>query len=952
MGYCLPNNRGYDLIKYNISQKELKSGTKIFDVRTDDDADDDNNSKKSQNENKNKGLINNINDTNNNNIKSNSNNNKNAQTLKLAKNQPITTNINNINININQISKNSEITEKNNNNENESEKIVKAVLNIEEKQNLKEIFSNHFLFKNKSNQLILSIIDSLEMMFVKKDETLFKQGDKGYYFYVIKEGKIELVTEYGLKTLNENDTFGELALIQNKKRTASAKALENCKLLLLNGKKFREIISEKTETDFKERMNILSASPIFSSLDNNKLNALASGLICCSFEPNQKILYKGDIGQSIYIIKTGKVKCLNGEREIRFLGPKDYFGEGSILFNMNRSLTIHVEETTECYQLSESFLIETLGKDFKQEIVYSISKNAFYKSPIMKSFSNPVYFQKIIENCTIKSYEDNEVILKKDEDENYKRKLYVLLSGNLIEKETTNIVASRGELYGDVILKYNKFPKYTIIGVNGVKLVEFEWDLIIDKFGLGLNSKKIFSLFSKVENLRNISLFKETPTNKLVDIVKLMKKKAYKKDQVIFREGEVGDILYMIKKGTVHIFKDKKQIREYGQGVCFGEIALLYNEPRTATAISVCDSSIYCLTKNDFKTVLDDNMVSYLMKKMALEDSFNTSLDNLYYVKSLGHGKFGDVSLVHNDKTFFAIKAVNRKAAEKQKILIKYYIQERAILLGLQHPFIMKLVKTFKREDKIFFLLEYICGRTMNNYLNSRTSKQIKNFKETIFYLATLFVAVDYLNSRNICHRDLKPDNIIIDERGYLKIIDFGNSITLNGFTNTMTGTPHYMAPEILLRGGYGFSCDYWSIGIIAYQTYYDKYPFGDDAKDPIEVYKEVIKKKLVFKSGDQKMIQLIKSLLTKKVAERICSLEKAKELDAFENFNWDDLLDFKIVPQYIPKKVNLKEFSEYRKKYIKFLEENNGKSEGDTLFSSYEDDDDIPYDENWADVF
>ena len=319
----MPNNRGYDLIKSNISQKELKSGTKIFDVRKDDDADDDNNSKKSQNENKNKGLINNINDTNNNNIKSNNNNNKNAQTLKLAKNQPITTNINNINININQISKNSEITEKNNNNENESEKIVKAVLNIEEKQNLKEIFSNHFLFKNKSNQLILSIIDSLEMMFVKKDETLFKQGDKGYYFYVIKEGKIELVTEYGLKTLNENDTFGELALIQNKKRTASAKALENCKLLLLNGKKFREIISEKTETDFKERMNILSASPIFSSLDNNKLNALASGLICCSFEPNQKILYKGDIGQSIYIIKTGKVKCLNGEREIRFLGPKD-----------------------------------------------------------------------------------------------------------------------------------------------------------------------------------------------------------------------------------------------------------------------------------------------------------------------------------------------------------------------------------------------------------------------------------------------------------------------------------------------------------------------------------------------------------------------------------------------------------------------------------------------------
>ena len=944
MGCCLPNNRTNNFITSNIPKKEMPSTTQIFD------------NKNNHNSSPRKGKKNheNIEDKNGDHFNENNNevnNEDNNKRLKLNKNQPITTNINNINININQISKNSDLRSSETVKNIENIKIVKAILTHEDKQNLKEIFTNHFLFKNKSPQLISSIIESLEMMVIPKDTNLFNKGDKGDYFYVLKEGKIELETEFGLKILNENDTFGELALIQNKKRTASAKAVENCKLLLLNGKTFREIISEITETDFKERMSVLSSSPIFSSLDNNKLNALASGLICCNFEANQKILYKGDTGQSIYIIKSGKVKCLNGEQEIRFLGPKDYFGEGSILFNMSRTLSVHVEEATECYQLSESFLIETLGKDFKKEIIYSISKNAFNKSQNMRYFTNPVYFQTILDNSIIRSYEDNEVIISKDEKENSQKKIYVLLSGNLIEKETGDIIASRGELYGDTMIKYNKVPKYTIVGVNGVKLVEFDWESIIGKLDLGLNSKKVFSLFSKVENLRNISLFKETQTNKLVDIVKLMKKKTFKKDQIIFREGEIGDILYMIKKGTVHILKDKKQIREYGQGVCFGEIALLFDEPRTATAISACDSTIYYLTKNDFKTVLDDNMVLYLSKKMALEDGFNTSLDNLYFAKSLGHGKFGDVSLVHNGKSFFAIKAVNRKAAEKQKILIKYYIQERAILLGLQHPFIMKLVKTFKTESNIFFLLEYIPGRTMSNYLNSRTMKQKKNFQETVFYIAILFVALDYLNSRNICHRDLKPDNIIIDENGYLKIIDFGNSVMLNGFTNTMTGTPHYMAPEILLRGGYGFSCDYWSIGIIAYETYYGKYPFGENAKDPIEVYKEIIKKKLVFKTGDQKIVKLIKSLLTKKVAERICSLEKAKDLEAFENLNWDELLDFKIVPQYIPKKSNIKDFKEYKKKYINYMEENN-KNEGCTLFSSYEDDDDVPYDENWADVF
>ena len=926
MGCCIPIDRGNNIITHNNPNSEYSTKIIRCNLRP---ASNFLNTGQKENENK---------------ISNNENN----------QNHPFTTNINNINININKITKASDIKSADTlrENNNEQTKIVKPTLNFQDKKTLKDIFSNHFLFKNKSTRLIASIIDCLEMMIVPKDTILFEKGARGYYFYVIKEGKIQIMAECGEKILNENDTFGELALIQNKKRTASAKTLENCKLLLLNGKKFREIISETTETDLKDRMSILSSSPIFSSLDNNKLNALANGLINCSFEPNQRILYQGDNGQSMYIIKSGKVKCSHGDKEIRFLGPRDYFGEGAILFNMSRSMSVSVEESTECYQLSESFLIETLGKNFKQEILYSISKNAFQKSQIMKIFTDPFCFQKIIEDCIIKSYEDDEVIIGKEEIENPQKKLYLLLSGNLVEKERNEIIASRGQLYGDTLIKYNKKQNYTIIGKNGVKLLEFDWSIIPSKFGFEGKTKKFFSVFSKVEILRNISLFKETPINKLIDIVKLMKKQGFKKDQIIFKEGEFGDLLYMIKRGTVNIMKLDKKIREYGEGMCFGEVALLYNEPRTATAISGVDSTIFYLTKEDFKKVLDKNMVAYLERKMVLEDGFNTSLDNLYFVKSLGRGKFGEVSLVHNEKTFFAIKAVNRKAAEKQKILIKYYIQERAILLVLQHPFIMKLVKTYKTESNIFFLLEYISGRTMSNYLNSRSQKQLKNIQETIFYTAILFIALDYLNSLFICHRDLKPDNIIINERGYLKIIDFGNSVKLNGFTNTMTGTPHYMAPEILLRGGYGFSCDYWSIGIIAYETYYGKYPFGEKAKDPIEVYKEIVKKKLEFKNGDSKIITMIKSFLTKKVADRICTLEKAKKLEVFENFNWDELLEFKIIPQYIPKKANFKDFRDYKQKYVKYLEGKDSKNQGCTIFSSYEEDEDIPYNENWADVF
>jgi cGMP-dependent protein kinase len=435
----------------------------------------------------------------------------------------------------------------------------------------------------------------------------------------------------------------------------------------------------------------------------------------------------------------------------------------------------------------------------------------------------------------------------------------------------------------------------------------------------------------------------------------MMKKEKFKKGEIIFSEGEMGEKLYLIKKGKVKVFKKSKFIRELCEGNCFGEVSLLINELRSATIISESDLSLFSLTKNDFNSIIDKRMLEYLSKKISLQDNFNLTLNDLFFCKNLGKGKFGKVSLVHNLKNFFAIKAVNRKSAEKQKILIKYFLQERNILLKLEHPFIMKLVKTLKTEYFIFFLLEYIPGRCLSKYLSFRQQKQLKNIKETQFYIGTLLLIIDYLNSMRICHRDLKPDNIIINENGYLKLIDFGTSIQLKDFTNTITGTPHYISPEVLSGKGYGFSCDYWSIGIIAYEIYFGFYPFGRNAKDPIDVYREVIRKELIIKNCDNDILQLIYGLLKKKVNLRICSLDKAKKLNLFKNFNWDDLIQFNIIPPYIPKIPLLNQFKDYTIQYLLYVKkelEEKIKNDDSLLSSYYDDDKNIDYDSNWADNF
>lgn len=347
----------------------------------------------------------------------------------------------------------------------------------------------------------------------------------------------------------------------------------------------------------------------------------------------------------------------------------------------------------------------------------------------------------------------------------------------------------------------------------------------------------------RISHLKQIQIFKHLSDNKLMEICKIMKKQKFKENEIIFKEGEPGNNLFLIYKGKVKILRENKFLRELEEGNSFGEMSLLLNQPTSATVIASSETSTYTLSNDNFTKYVDKNMFEFLIKKISLMDNFSTKIEEFYYVKTLGEGKFGAVALVHNSKNLYAIKAVNRKSAEKQKILIRYFQKERSILLSLDHPFIVKLVKTLKNEEYIFYLMEHVSGLVMSKYVESRNENRLRNINDTQFYIGTLLIIIQYLNSKKITHRDIKPDNIMIDEKGYLKMIDFGTACILKDFTNTITGTPHYISPEVLLGKGYSFSVDYWSIGITAYELFFNYYPFGNKAKDPMEVYQEVVKK-------------------------------------------------------------------------------------------------------------
>lgn len=103
------------------------------------------------------------------------------------------------------------------------------------------------------------------------------------------------------------------------------------------------------------------------------------------------------------------------------------------------------------------------------------------------------------------------------------------------------------------------------------------------------------------------------------------------------------------------------------------------------------------------------------------------------------------------------------------------------------------------------------------------------------------------MHERDIIYRDLKPENVMLDEEGYIRLIDFGTAKVVSGRTYTMVGTPHYMAPEVITGKGYTMAADFWSLGVMIYEFLCGVVPFGEEVDEPIEIYEKVLKTRLIY---------------------------------------------------------------------------------------------------------
>jgi len=255
-----------------------------------------------------------------------------------------------------------------------------------------------------------------------------------------------------------------------------------------------------------------------------------------------------------------------------------------------------------------------------------------------------------------------------------------------------------------------------------------------------------------------------------------------------------------------------------------------------------------------------------------------SNLNEFEFLSELGKGGYSVVNLVRHIETGkkYALKCAMK--IRKGKDRSNRTRQEIKILSKLKHSRIISLKGWFEDKDNIYLVLEYLPEGDLAHYFkNDLPSKE-----ETINIMCQIIDAIKYCHRKGIVHRDIKLENILIDENMNIKLTDFGLSIFKKGDEkfNDEVGTPRYTAPEILTGEGYNEGVDIWGLGIILFLLLTGKYPFDGSTRK--NIFTRIVEKRIDYSyyDLDSDEIHLLKRLLCKNPRYRI-------KLDAIEETSW-----------------------------------------------------------------
>ncbi|KAM6956370.1 cGMP-dependent protein kinase 2 [Aplochiton taeniatus] len=568
----------------------------------------------------------------------------------------------------------------------------------------------------------------------------------------------------------------------------------------------------------------------------------------------------------------------------------------------------------------------------KNSSTKKLINNAIMNNDFLKKLE-PQHIREMVDSMYLSVYSQGEMVIQEGEPGNY---LYVLADGLLEVMQNGNLLGEMrpGTAFGELAILYNCQRTATVQAVSQCHI----W---------ALNRQTFQSIMMRTTQardneyfsfLRSVSLLQDLPKEKLAKIVDCLEVDYFDKGEYIIREGEEGNTFFIIAKGEVAVTQtteghpEPQEIKTLGVGDYFGEKALISEDVRSANIIS-CENGTQCLVvdRDNFNQMVGtyEELQAYLkeyVEELSRSDERRNALpqspvtdssphaqemkrlkeraaalpqhepfQKLEVIATLGMGGFGRVELVklRDEDTTFALKCIKKKHVVDTRQQDHIY-SEKNILQQTNSIFIVRLFRTFRDDKFVYMLLEVCLGGELWSVLRDMT---LFDEPTARFCMCCVLEAFDYLHARGIVYRDLKPENLLLDAEGYVKMADFGfaKKIGLGKKTWTFCGTPEYVAPEVIMNKGHDFGADCWSLGILIFELLTGSPPFA--GSDPIKIYTMVLHgiekvdfPKRIGKRPDDLIRRLCKLNPMERLGNKKNGIIDIKKHKWFQGFNWDGL--------------------------------------------------------------
>ena len=280
------------------------------------------------------------------------------------------------------------------------------------------------------------------------------------------------------------------------------------------------------------------------------------------------------------------------------------------------------------------------------------------------------------------------------------------------------------------------------------------------------------------------------------------------------------------------------------------------------------------------------------------------------YLYPIGKGGFGKVWRVElrSSHQIFAMKEM-LKSRVVSKRSVSSVLNERKLLSLLKHPFIVNMLYAFQDRDNLYLVMDLMHGGDLRFHIGRQ-----KRFSEeqTKFFVACLLTGLEYLHVNSVIHRDIKPENLVLDSRGYLRITDFGIARVLSPDNSQDTsGTPGYMAPEVMCRMNHGIAVDYFAVGVIVYEFMMGRRPYS--GRNRKEIKDQILAKQAQLKRGDipegwsVEAADFTNKLLQRKPQNRLGynGPQEAKNHAWLRGFPWQKLMEKRLEAPFKPEEVD-----------------------------------------------